>query len=66
MPAILVEFGYITNSGDAANLQSETYLRRQAEGLVEGILRYKAELAKNMSRLKNTSPHSAGGSGRQS
>jgi N-acetylmuramoyl-L-alanine amidase len=50
MPAILVEFGYITNSGDAANLQSEKYLQLQAEGLVDGILRYKAELAKSMSR----------------
>lgn len=45
MPAILVEFGYATNTADAANLKSETYLQRQAEGLVDGILRYKQELA---------------------
>ena len=50
MPAILVEFGYITNSRDAANLQSEAYLQLQAEGLVAGILQYRAELAKSMSR----------------
>lgn len=46
MPAILVEFGYITNKYDAANLKNETYLQRQAEGLVQGVLRYRAELAK--------------------
>lgn len=46
MPAILVEFGYITNSGDLANLKSDRFLQRQAEGLVEGVLRYKADLAK--------------------
>ena len=46
MPAILVEFGYITNSRDLTNLKSDQYLQRQAEGLVEGVLQYKAELAK--------------------
>lgn len=46
MPAILVEFGYITNKGDLASLKSEAYLQRQAEGLVEGVLLYRAELAK--------------------
>ena len=46
MPAILVEFGYITNKGDLASLKSDAYLQRQAEGLVEGILQYQAELAK--------------------
>lgn len=46
MPAILVEFGYATNTADAANLKSEAYLQRQAEGLVDGILRYKKELAR--------------------
>lgn len=52
MPAILVEFGYITNRHDAANLKSEAYLQRQAEGLVQGILRYKAELAKTVPRSR--------------
>ena len=46
MPAILVEFGYITNPDDAANLKSEKFLQQQAEGLVDGILTYKAKLAK--------------------
>ena len=46
MPAILVEFGYITNTHDAANLKNDAYLQRQAEGLVQGVLQYKAELAK--------------------
>ena len=46
MPAILVEFGYITNSDDAAQLRSERYLQKQAEGLVLGIRQYKEELAR--------------------
>ncbi|MDL2279563.1 N-acetylmuramoyl-L-alanine amidase [Desulfovibrio sp. OttesenSCG-928-G11] len=46
MPAILVEFGYITNQGDAKNLKNDAFLQRQAEGLVNGILNYKAEVAK--------------------
>ena len=50
MPAILVEFGYITNSKDAANLQSDAFLQRQAEGVVQGVLQYKAELAKSVPR----------------
>lgn len=50
MPAILVEFGYITNNSDAANLKKEAYLQRQAEGLVQGVLRYKAELARGVTR----------------
>lgn len=45
MPAILVEFGYITNANDLENLKSEKYLQRQAEGIVEGILQYRKELA---------------------
>ncbi len=50
MPAILVEFGYITNKGDAANLDSESFLQNQAEGLVNGIADYKAKLARTASR----------------
>ncbi|MCL1940188.1 MAG: N-acetylmuramoyl-L-alanine amidase [Desulfovibrionaceae bacterium] len=46
MPAILVEFGYITNEHDVDNLKNEAYLQRQAEGLVQGIVQYKTELAK--------------------
>lgn len=46
MPAILIEFGYITNEADAGNLRSEKYLQRQAEGVVQGILQYKKELAR--------------------
>jgi N-acetylmuramoyl-L-alanine amidase len=48
MPAILVEFGYASNSRDAANLQSEKFLQRQAEGVVDGILAYKEQLAKTV------------------
>lgn len=46
MPAILVEFGYITNKGDAASLKSERFLQRQAEGVVDGIMLYKTEVEK--------------------
>ena len=46
MPAILVEFGYITNKEDATLLSSEAFLQGQAEGLVDGIIAYKAQLAK--------------------
>ena len=46
MPAILVEFGYITNAHDAANLKNDAFLQRQAEGLVQGIKQYRADLAK--------------------
>ena len=50
MPAILVEFGYITNESDAANLRSEKFLQQQAEGLVEGIIEYRAALTKATTR----------------
>ncbi|MDR0826911.1 MAG: N-acetylmuramoyl-L-alanine amidase [Desulfovibrio sp.] len=47
MPAILVEFGYISNKDDAANLKRDSYLQKQSDGLAEGILQYKKELAAN-------------------
>jgi len=37
MPAILVEVGYITNSIENRRLRSETYLKRAASGIVDGI-----------------------------
>ena len=46
MPAILIEFGYITNQADAGNLRSEKYLDKQAEGVVQGIKQYKRELSR--------------------
>jgi N-acetylmuramoyl-L-alanine amidase len=45
MPAVLVEFGYITNKDDAANLKSETYLTRQCEGIADGIQSFAREPA---------------------
>ena len=51
MPAILVEFGYVTNAQDAANLKNDAYLQRQAEGLVRGILQFRADLAKTAPQL---------------
>ena len=46
MPAILIEFGYITNQADAGNLRSEKYLDKQADGVVQGIKQYKRELSR--------------------
>ena len=51
MPAILVEFGYITNEQDAANLKNDAFLQRQAEGLVQGIKQYRADLAKSVPQM---------------
>jgi N-acetylmuramoyl-L-alanine amidase len=45
MPAVLVEFGYITNKDDAANLKSEAYLTRQCEGIADGIQSFARETA---------------------
>lgn len=38
MPAALVEVGYMTNSSDLANLKSNTFKKKVAEGIVGGIL----------------------------
>jgi N-acetylmuramoyl-L-alanine amidase len=50
MPAILIECGYASNAEDARNLRSEKFLQSQAEGVLDGILAYKAKLAKMTSR----------------
>jgi len=44
MPAILVEVGYITNSTENRRLCSETYLKRAASGIVEGINSYMKDM----------------------
>jgi N-acetylmuramoyl-L-alanine amidase len=44
MPAILVELGYLTNSGEASKLNSEAYLEAMAKGLTSGVLAYKKKL----------------------
>ncbi len=46
MPAVLVEFGYLTNPGDAAKISQAAFCKAQAEGLVNGILSYRENLAK--------------------
>jgi len=38
MPAALVEVGYMTNSSDLANLKSDSFRKKVAEGIVDGIL----------------------------
>lgn len=46
MPAVLVEFGYLTNPGDATKISQAAFCKAQAEGLVNGILSYRENLAK--------------------
>ena len=46
MPAVLVEFGYITNPDDSDKIANADFCLKQAEGLVEGILAYRDALAK--------------------
>jgi N-acetylmuramoyl-L-alanine amidase len=51
MPAVLVEVGYITNFKDRKRLQSDNFLKRVAQGIVQGITSYRNELTK-YARLK--------------
>lgn len=44
MPSILVELGYLTNSAEAAKLNSDEYLETMAKGLAGGVLAYKKKL----------------------
>ena len=52
MPAVLVEFGYVTNKDDAAKLSSDRFLQYQAAGLVDGIVAYKDKVARVASKKK--------------
>ena len=42
-PAILVELGYLTNEEDEERLKDPEYQRRLADGIAEGLFRYKSE-----------------------
>jgi len=44
MPAVLVEVGYVTNPEEAASLCDKAYLDKLANGLVSGVLNYKAKI----------------------
>ena len=46
MPAILVEFGYVTNTNDAASLSSDRFLQLQAAGLADAVSAYKRAVEK--------------------
>ncbi len=46
MPAILVEFGYVTNTDDAASLRSDRFLQLQAAGLADAVSAYKRAVEK--------------------
>ena len=39
-PAVLVECAFLTHAGEAHNLQQESYQRRLADGLTQGIVSY--------------------------
>lgn len=46
MPAVLIECGYATNADDAKKLKSKDFMKLQAQGVVDGIVKYKQELSK--------------------
>lgn len=46
MPAILVEFGYVTNTDDATSLRSDKFLQLQAAGLADAVSAYKRAVEK--------------------
>ncbi len=46
MPAVLVEAGYCSHAEDARRLKSSKYLERLADGLAQGVVAYKAKLAR--------------------
>lgn len=55
MPAVLAELGYLTNPGEAGNLNSETYLTAMAKGMVGGVVAYKKKLERYASAGGGTS-----------
>ena len=44
MPSILVELGYLTNSAEAAKLNTDAYLQAMARGLTGGVVAYRKKL----------------------
>lgn len=40
MPSILVEMGFVTNAGEAGNLQDDGYRNKLAQGIVNGVVKY--------------------------
>lgn len=46
MPAILIEVGYLTNDGEAKRMKNPLYVEKAAEGIANGIVSYKQQLAK--------------------
>lgn len=40
VPSVLIEMGFITNSGDAADMLSEAWRQKMAEGIANGIIEY--------------------------
>ncbi len=45
-PAVLIEIGFLSNTTDEKNLGSAAYLDRLAQGIVDGILRYRAAMGR--------------------
>jgi N-acetylmuramoyl-L-alanine amidase len=44
MPAVLIELGYVTNSREARQLKSASYLNTMARGIVGGVVAYKEQI----------------------
>jgi N-acetylmuramoyl-L-alanine amidase len=43
MPAVLIEFGYISNKADELKLKDPVFLKKMAELVAAGVTRYKSE-----------------------
>ena len=46
MPAILIEGGFMSQSGDARNIYDAAFRKRMARSIVDGILAYKRAVEK--------------------
>lgn len=47
VPAILIEGGFMTNPSDAKNIYDGTFRRRMAQAIVDGLLAYRRETARD-------------------
>jgi N-acetylmuramoyl-L-alanine amidase len=47
MPSVLVELGFLSNTGDAALLGSDSFRQQAAEALAEGVKRALSQLGED-------------------
>ena len=46
MPGVLVEVGFISNSGDERLLNTPAYVEKLARGIVDGLLAYQRQVSR--------------------